>query len=152
MTAVKVRERDDLLTVMRQARERLGLTHLEMDERVGLGSGHYGKVERMGAGWGKEAFRMTSTVVNILDALELELVIAPKGEIASEAVPRDVRLPPSNVLQFRPAQPMSAQPMSASPGLVDLWLIEARERQKKAQKKPRRALRQAGLSVGGATC
>lgn len=93
MTANLVRNRDDVLTVMRKARETLGFTHLEMDERVGLGSGHYGKIERMGAGWGKQALRISSSVTNCLDLLGLEIVIAPKGEIPTQPVERDVRLP-----------------------------------------------------------
>lgn len=99
---------------MRKQREALGFTHLEMDERIGLGSGHYGKIERMAASWGKEAFKLTQSVVNALDLLGLELVVAPKGEIAAETAPRDVRLPPpSNVVPLRA--------MSASPGIVAQW-------------------------------
>lgn len=147
MTANLVRNRDDVLTVMRKARETLGFTHLEMDERVGLGSGHYGKIERMGAGWGKEALKLSPSIVNCLDLLGLEIVIAPKGEIPAQTVARDVRLPPpSNVVQLpRPA-------MSGPPGLVRQWVNQRlAERVAKGQKKGRRASRTAA-QVGGATC
>ena len=150
MTALKVRDRDDLLTVMRKAREATGRTHLEMDEIVGLGSGHYGKLERMGASWGKQGFKLTPSIVNCLDALNLELIIAPKGELSAEPVARDVRLPPpSNVLVF------PSTPMSAKPGQVAAYRAKpakrAAELAEKSKKKARRAVRQAG-PVGGATC
>jgi hypothetical protein len=153
MTAIRVRNRDDLLTVMRKARETLGFTHLEMDERVGLGSGHYGKIERMGTGWGKEAFRYSPSVANCLDLLGLELVIAPKGEVPAEIIPRDVRLPPSaTVVQLFP-QPMSDRPKP--PGQVETFRARARAKLQaqveKGQKKA--AQRRAGrLKAGGATC
>lgn len=147
MTANLVRNRDDVLTVMRKARETLGFTHLEMDERVGLGSGHYGKIERMGAGWGKEALKLSPSIVNCLDLLGLELIVAPKGEIAAQTVARDVRLPPpSNVIQ------MPRATMSGPPGLVRQWVTQrAAERVAQGQKKTRRARSSAG-QVGGATC
>lgn len=130
MTATKVRDRDDLLTVMRRQREALGLTHLEVDEIVGLGSGHYGKVERMGQDWGKQAFRMTPTITNCLDALNLELIIAPKGEIQAEACARDVRLPaPSNVIAL-PARPMSGE------GMIARWRKARAMAELEAKKKP----------------
>lgn len=152
MTAVRVRNRDDLLTVMRKAREERGFTHLEMDERIGLGSGHYGKIERMGASWGKSAFKLSPSVANALDLLELELVIAPKGTIAAEIIPRDVRLPPTaTVVQLFP-QPMSER--AARPGQVETFRAKARAKfqaqLEKAQKKGRRARAQRP-EFGGAT-
>lgn len=153
MTAIRVRNRDDLLTVMRKAREDRGFTHLEMDERIGLGSGHYGKIERMGASWGKAAFKLSPSVANALDLLNLEIVVAPKGEIPAETIPRDVRLPPTaTVVQLFP-QPMSER--AARPGQVETFRARARaklaERLAKAQKKGRRARAQRP-EVGGATC
>lgn len=150
MTALKVRDRDDLLTVMRQAREATGRTHLEMDEIVGLGSGHYGKLERMGASWGKQGFKLTPSIVNCLDALNLELIIAPKGELSAEPVARDVRLPPpTNVLAF-PSMPMSERPGQVAAFRAKL-AQRAAERAEKAQKKGRRARAQRP-EFGGATC
>lgn len=153
MTAIRVRNRDDLLTVMRKAREERGFTHLEMDERVGLGSGHYGKIERMGTGWGKEAFRYSPSVANCLDLLGLELVIVPKGEVPAEIIPRDVRLPPTaTVVQLFP-QPMSDRPRT--PGQIETFRAKARakmaERLEKARKKTRGA-RATRVQAGGATC
>ena len=121
MTAIRVRHRDDLLTQMRKQREALGFTHLEMDERIGLGSGHYGKIERMGASWGKQAFKMTASIVNALDLLGLELVVAPKGELNAETVPRDVRLTPPPAAQPRPSNVVPLRSMSASPGMIAEW-------------------------------
>lgn len=89
---VLVRGRDDLLAVMRAEREALGFTHLEMDARVGLASGHYGKVENAGAAWGKQAFRMTYTIECILEALNLQLIIAPRGLIDASVFERNVRI------------------------------------------------------------
>ena len=141
MTAIRVRHRDDLLTIMRKHREALGFTHLEMDERIGLGSGHYGKLERMGASWGKEGFRITQSIVNALDLLNLDLIIVPKAEIPAEACVRDVRLPaPSNVI------PMPTRAMSASPGLIAEWRrarIEAAQREARTQAKKKPAVREA---------
>lgn len=137
MTAIRVRNRDDLLTVMRKAREDRGFTHLEMDERVGLGSGHYGKIERMGAGWGKEAFKFSPSIANCLDLLGLEIVVAPKGTIPAETIPRDVRLPPSaTVVQLFP-QPMSER--AARPGQVETFRARARAKfQAQVEKAQRR--------------
>jgi hypothetical protein len=126
---------------MRSAREALGFTHLEMDERIGLGSGHYGKIERMGASWGKEAFKLTQSVTNALDLLGLELLVAPKGEFPAETCPRDVRLPaPSNVIA------LPQRSMSASPGLVAQWRrakLEAAQREARTQAKKKPAVREA---------
>lgn len=140
MTAVLVKGRDDLLTVMRQAREALGHTHLEMDELVGLGSGHYGKLERMGADWGKRAFTMTSSITNCLDALGLELVIAPKGEIPAQTTARDVRLvADSNVVNLM-AGPVAGE----QPGWVGNWLRERYEANRpKTRSKKKPAVREA---------
>lgn len=88
---VLVRGRDDLLAVMRQEREAHGFTHLEMDALIGLASGHYGKVENAGAAWGKQAFRMTHTIECILEALNLELIVARRGHISATVLKRDVR-------------------------------------------------------------
>jgi hypothetical protein len=127
MTAIRVRNRDDLLTVMRKAREDRGFTHLEMDERVGLGSGHYGKIERMGAGWGKQAVRISPSVVNCLDLLGLELVIAPKGAVAADTVPRDVRLPPVTV-----EMPVS---VATGPSMLAQWRERRRQQAQAAAEK-----------------
>lgn len=130
MTATLIRHRDDLLTVMRAKRETCGFTHLEMDERIGLGSGHYGKIERMGTSWGKEAFRITPSVLNALDLLNLELVVAPKGELATETCTRDVRLPaPSNVIAL-PPRPMSG------PGMIAQWRRARAMSELEAKKRP----------------
>lgn len=146
MTAVLVRGRDDVLTVMRRTREALGYTHLEMDERVGLGSGHYGKIERMGADWGKAALRITPSILNSLDALGLEIVIAPKGELPAQTMARDVRLiPESNVVAL-----MAGPVAGDRPGWFSAWMRE-RQAAAQAKKKPRTA-RAGGASVGGATC
>ena len=133
MTAILVRGRDDVLTVMRKQRETTGLTHLEMDELVGLGSGHYGKLERMGAAWGKQGLRMSSSVMNSLDALGLEIVIAPKGEVLAEAIPRDVRLVPE--AQVAPPPPPTAR---QAPGWFEAWAILRAEANRPRQKKTRR--------------
>lgn len=128
--AVVVRARNDVLTVVRQRREALGLTHLEMDAEVGLTSGHYGKIERMGAAWGKQAFRLTSSMVWILDRLGLELIIAPKGSCHAVAIEHDVRLP-------REAPEEQPRPRMSGPGMVAAW----RERRtvSPGQKKTRQA-------------
>ena len=89
---ILVRGRDDLLAAMRSEREAKGFTHLEMDALVGLASGHYGKVENAGAAWGKQAFRMTHTIECILEALDLELVLAPRGLIDASVFQRNVRI------------------------------------------------------------
>lgn len=147
MTAIKVQGRDDVLTVMRKAREARGITHLEMDERVGLGSGHYGKIERMGADWGKAALRLNPSVMNCLDFLGLEIIVAPKGEIAAETAPRDVRLiPESNVVRM----PVHHAAHGPAMGWFGSWLRE-RETVAQAKKKPRQAVRRA-RPVAGATC
>lgn len=127
MTAVLVKGRDDVLTVMRKTREALGKTHLEMDEWVGLGSGHYGKIERMGADWGKQALRMSPSIMNCLDALGLEIVIAPKGELQAQTVTRDVRLiPESNVVALM-AGPVAGE----QPGWFGSWMRDRYEANKK---------------------
>lgn len=149
MTAVLVRGRDDVLTVMRKGREARGLTHLEMDEMVGLGSGHYGKIERMGAGWGKCAIRLSPSILNCLDALGFELVIAPKGEVQAETVARDVRLIPeaTNVVQL-----MSGSPAPERPGWVGQWLRDRYEANKPRAKKRPATAGAARAEAGGATC
>lgn len=147
MTAVLIRGRDDVLTIARQTREARGLTHLEMDELIGLGSGHWGKLERMGAAWGKQGLRMSPSIMNGLDALDLEIIIAPKGEIPSVPCTRDVRLiPESNVVAL-----MAGPPAGERPGWFGDWF---RDRYAAAQaKKKRPAARSAQrASVGGATC
>lgn len=125
---------------MRKQREALGFTHLEMDERIGLGSGHYGKIERMGASWGKQAFKMTASIVNALDLLGLELMIAPKGEVNAETAPRDVRLTPPPAAQPRPSNVVPLRTMSASPGMIAEW---RRARIEAKKKPPQRELQRA---------
>jgi hypothetical protein len=107
---VLVRGREDLLAVMRSEREAKGFTHLEMDARVGLASGHYGKIEHAGAAWGKQAFRMTHSVECILEALDLELILAPRGLIEASSLPRDVRIHAETLSAPTPQRRRKAKP------------------------------------------
>jgi hypothetical protein len=98
---------------MRREREALGYTHLEMDARIGLASGHWGKVENAGAAWGKQAFRMTYTIECALEALGLELVVAPRGLIEAITLKHDVQ---PAIEAPRPAPPQRRR--KAKPGIV----------------------------------
>lgn len=143
MTAILIREKNDLLTVMRREREARKLTHLDVDAMVGLGSGHYGKIERMGADWGKQAFRLTQSIVNILDLFGLQLVVVPKGEILTEVIQRDVRLVPET--------PPAPLPQQRVHGYVDRFVAGRRRQLREDEKKARRAVAHRA-EAGGATC
>jgi hypothetical protein len=117
---------------MRREREAKGFTHLEMDARVGLASGHYGKIEHAGAAWGKQAFRMTHSIECILEALDLELILAPRGLIDASALQRDVRIE-VQALSAPPAQ----RRRKPKPGIV-------------AEYRARLAARSAGVELQAA--
>jgi hypothetical protein len=71
---------EDLVEALRERREALGITHLEMDAKVGLTQGHTSKVEVPDAEWGKRPFQMLVTVDWMLKAIGLSLVIMRSDE------------------------------------------------------------------------
>jgi hypothetical protein len=143
MNAILIREKNDLLTVMRREREARKLTHLDVDAMVGLGSGHYGKIERMGADWGKQAFRLTQSIVNILDLFDLQLIVVRKGSVECSVIPRDVRLIPE-----APPPPLPQQRVH---GYVDRF-VAGRKRQLREEQKNTRRTEVQRAEAGGATC
>jgi len=147
VTAYRILNRHDLLTIMRREREARGYTHLEVDERCGLGSGHYGKIELMGKAWGKAGFVFSPTVRWVLELLDLELILAPRGEIHAETVLRDVRLVPVSEVSRLPEGPMSG------PSILDEWRERRRQQQAQRSTKKNRPQRELQpVKVGGATC
>lgn len=78
-----VREYGDLVDAMRERRQALGWSHLELDYRSGVQDGYTGKIENWRAGYGKKMGVVSLPL--LLEALGLGLLVVE--------VPERTRLP-----------------------------------------------------------
>lgn len=85
MTPVIVTKTDDFAQAVKEQRERLGLTHADVDHMVGWQDAYCSKVEGFDRKWGKKPFNMTYNAAELLQALGLALVVMPVSEAAEIA-------------------------------------------------------------------
>lgn len=65
---------------IRDRRQGLGLSHLEVDDLAGLAEGHTSKIEAFGRHYNKRVLSITDTLAPLLDALGLALVVMPASD------------------------------------------------------------------------
>jgi hypothetical protein len=82
LDATPIRNRQDLVTVVRQRQEELGVSCLTIDEVAGLASGHFSKLTSQVKGFG------FVTTFLVLQALGLRLRIEEDPEATAKLAPR----------------------------------------------------------------
>lgn len=74
----RIETSEDLIEALKQTRVERGITQEDVEHAVGLTQGHLGKIEHGGKTWGKQIFRMTPTLVWLMEYFNLALVLTDK--------------------------------------------------------------------------